>query len=331
MIYAQDQLTLKRHSAKSIAALSEADKHLIKDNLVCPHCGGKVILRNGLINKAHFAHIQKDCGYFDYKGMSEWHLEWQSLFADNQREVRMKCDKTGEVHIADTVNHNGVVIEFQNSTISLEEKESRDKFYKKLMWVVNAYEFATRLKLEKVQNGFYRQLTWQINQLKIDLAKPVFNMGGDDFRFKYEVTAESIAGINNSFLHNDLRDIDLSEFKSDAENLLISLNLFKETLNKIEAKRRNHLKEKIDKMYLRRETEGYEKDYYNLDWSHPRKCWQYSKTPIFFDLNNGIMIGYYNGKAYKTTKDIFIKRYVTAPLKKLKLTLPKKVKPTLSY
>ena len=298
MIYAQDQLTLKRHSAKSIAALPEEDKHLIKGNLVCPHCGGKVILRNGLINKAHFAHLQKDCGYFDYKGMSEWHIEWQSLFPDEQREVRMKCDKTGEVHIADAVNHNGVVIEFQNST-----------------------------------NGFYRQLTSQINQLRIDLAKPVFDMGGDDFRFKYEVTAEYIAGISNNFLlyNNQLKDIDLTEFKSDAENLLISLNLFKETLNKIEAKRVDYLKDKIDKMYLRRENEGYEKDYYHLDWSHPRKCWQYSKTPIFFDLNNGVMIGCYNGKAYKTTKDIFIKRYVNAPLKKLKLTLPKGVKPTLSY
>lgn len=48
-----------------------------------------------------------------------------------------------EKHIADIYNPMlGVVIEFQNSPIALKEIEAREKFYKKMLWVVKVDSFS---------------------------------------------------------------------------------------------------------------------------------------------------------------------------------------------
>jgi hypothetical protein len=68
---------------------------------------------------------------------SEWHRNWKDQFpAEWQEHICRAAD--GEKHVADVLTDHGWVIEFQRSYIKPEERRSRDIFYRKLVWVVDA-------------------------------------------------------------------------------------------------------------------------------------------------------------------------------------------------
>lgn len=46
-------------------------------NYYCPICGGKVILKKGRINVAHFDHAENNCNDDWNYDMSEWHFSMQ--------------------------------------------------------------------------------------------------------------------------------------------------------------------------------------------------------------------------------------------------------------
>lgn len=48
-------------------------------------------------------------------------------------------EESGEKHIADVKTDSGWVLEFQHSNINPKERLSRNSFYPKLVWVVDAY------------------------------------------------------------------------------------------------------------------------------------------------------------------------------------------------
>jgi hypothetical protein len=63
------------------------------------------------------------------------------------REIPHQGD--GERHIADVKTGNGCVLEFQRSPLSVEERGSRDAFYKKLIWVVDGTGKRNRAQLNQ--------------------------------------------------------------------------------------------------------------------------------------------------------------------------------------
>ena len=65
-----------------------------------------------------------------------WHREWKEQFPKEWQEV-IHTDENGERHIADVKTDHGYVIEFQHSPIKLEERQSREAFYKKMVWVID--------------------------------------------------------------------------------------------------------------------------------------------------------------------------------------------------
>ncbi len=74
LIYINDALNTKDHT------------------FICPVCGGELIIKNGDINAAHFAHKDlQDCDTFT-ADMSEWHKEWQERFPLENREVVLSLD-----------------------------------------------------------------------------------------------------------------------------------------------------------------------------------------------------------------------------------------------
>ena len=102
------------------------------DSYSCPICGTPLIRKFGSIVSHHFAHKSAQCDpwYHDNKG--PWHKEMQSHFRPEQCEVRID-GKCGEFHIADVfIEHTdrpNTIIEFQHSSISIEEFDKRNDFY----------------------------------------------------------------------------------------------------------------------------------------------------------------------------------------------------------
>ncbi|MCX2454192.1 competence protein [Pedobacter sp. PLR] len=74
-------------------------------------------------------------------GETPWHRNWKKAFPPSFREVSFADRDLGELHRADVHTPCGTTIEFQNSPICLQELESREAYYPKLVWVLNGKKF----------------------------------------------------------------------------------------------------------------------------------------------------------------------------------------------
>ncbi len=115
---------------------------------ICELCGGKVMSKCGEIMPNHWVHIHNpDCDSWD-REMTPWHLDWQNKFPDDWQEVIV--ENIYGKHRADIQTEYGLVIEFQNSSISKNTIYTRENFYKKMIWVINAVDFDNNLILRSV-------------------------------------------------------------------------------------------------------------------------------------------------------------------------------------
>jgi hypothetical protein len=119
---------------------------------VCPGCGNSMIAKCGILKIHHWAHQKgKDCDLW-WEPMTEWHLKWQNEFPVAWRERILRDEHSGEFHRADIHSPQGVTIEFQHSPVSVNEIESRNAFYRKLIWVVDAQPFRENFILTDTMN-----------------------------------------------------------------------------------------------------------------------------------------------------------------------------------
>jgi competence protein CoiA len=112
----------------------------------CPSCGHPMIAKCGEVRIPHWAHKSTLLCDPWWESETEWHRNWKDQFPVNWQEFIYLADN-GEKHIADVRTDHGWAIEFQHSYINPEERRSRDGFYRKLVWVVDA----TRRKTDEAQ------------------------------------------------------------------------------------------------------------------------------------------------------------------------------------
>ena len=118
-----------------------------KGSGICDICGAETLSKCGEKVMWHWAHkSKKDCDPW-WENETEWHRSWKSEFPEEFREVVFEDHETGEKHRADIVADKGMVLEIQNSPISLEELRSREAFYNNLVWMVNGEHFERRFRI----------------------------------------------------------------------------------------------------------------------------------------------------------------------------------------
>lgn len=103
----------------------------------CPACGNPVIAKCGKVRIWHWAHKGEFACDPWWENETEWHRAWKGHFPADWQEV-VHQGPSGEKHIADVKTDQGWVLEFQHSHMKPEERQSRDNFYPKLVWVVDA-------------------------------------------------------------------------------------------------------------------------------------------------------------------------------------------------
>ena len=113
--------------------MSEAERGLSGE---CRGCGMPMLSRCGRVRVKHWAHKGKVVCDPWMKAKTQWHIRWQDRFPKTWQEFRFIAE-SGEMHIADVKTKKNWVIEFQHSPISYEERQARNNFYKKLVWVVD--------------------------------------------------------------------------------------------------------------------------------------------------------------------------------------------------
>ena len=111
----------------------------------CQCCGNALIAKCGTQRVWHWAHkSKKHCDHW-WENETQWHRNWKNRFPDDWQEVIHSGDN-GEKHIADIKTPDGLVIEFQHSYISSEERLSREKFYANMIWIVDGRRTKNDLK-----------------------------------------------------------------------------------------------------------------------------------------------------------------------------------------
>lgn len=109
---------------------------------LCSCCSSPVIAKCGTKKMWHWAHqSKKECDNW-WEPETEWHRTWKNNYSADWQEISLLDKRTGEKHIADVRTVHNLVIEFQHSHIDSQERTTREKFYKNMVWVVDG----TRLK-----------------------------------------------------------------------------------------------------------------------------------------------------------------------------------------
>lgn len=122
----------------------------------CPLCEGTLIGKCGDIYVWHWQHHQdRHCDPWT-EPETDWHREWKAKFPEDWQEVIIENE--GEKHIADIKTPHGIVIEFQNSSISTTTIRVREDFYENMIWVVNAETFKDNFKIRSVVNSSLRNI-----------------------------------------------------------------------------------------------------------------------------------------------------------------------------
>lgn len=104
---------------------------------LCPGCRQTVVAKCGIQKVHHWAHKgARTCDSW-WEPETEWHRAWKNNFPAECQEIFLPDERTGEKHIADVRTTHGLVIEFQHSHIHPEERVSRERFYRNMVWVVN--------------------------------------------------------------------------------------------------------------------------------------------------------------------------------------------------
>lgn len=129
----------------------------------CPLCGRPTVAKCGPRVMHHWAHAsRRNCDPW-WENETEWHREWKSHFPEECREVTHTA-ADGEVHRADVKTPTGIVIEVQHSSMTDEERESRESFYQNLVWIVDGRGFRDRFailgKLPDPSSEISRKLVW---------------------------------------------------------------------------------------------------------------------------------------------------------------------------
>ena len=122
----------------------------------CPLCNGPITGKCGDIYIWHWQHLRdRECDPWQ-EHETEWHRKWKAKFPEDWQEVIIKNE--GEKHIADVIIANGIVIEFQNSSISTSTIRIREKFYENMIWIVNAINFADNFKIRSAVSSGLRRI-----------------------------------------------------------------------------------------------------------------------------------------------------------------------------
>ncbi|MAY84491.1 MAG: hypothetical protein CMP59_10200 [Flavobacteriales bacterium] len=111
----------------------------------CQCCQSEMIAHCGEFMVHHWKHKSKlECDPW-WENETEWHRKWKDHFPKDWQEV-IHHDQSGEKHIADIKTDQGWIIEVQHSHISHEEINSRNDFYRKIIWIIDGFRLRTDYK-----------------------------------------------------------------------------------------------------------------------------------------------------------------------------------------
>lgn len=276
---------------------------------LCPICKSEMRGYAGPLKINHWKHISSaNCDSW-FEPETEWHREWKSMFPSEWQETIM--EKEGIKHIADIYNpRKELIIEFQNSPMSIDVLQKRETFYDRMIWVVNVAPYFKNITLEKswhdcfserisnpaesrynrIDNSFDRVVSRIISiyTLKLDGASTWAKMQVEKLVSVFEPELrdklfDSIWSLMTTVLSYEEMRIRVSEL---VNNLLFNSGEYQESyrvFNEI-----NQLKSRLTEKYkhLNFNDLAIHKDLFFLEWKHQHKHWNFAKKSLYIDTGN---------------------------------------------
>ena len=239
-------------------------------------------------------------------------LNWQNLFPEKCREVTINID--GEIHRADILLNNGLVIEIQNSPIKIEQIVSREEFYgkNKMIWILNGQTLASNSKLEI--NHFAKNIHFSFNLPANIYNLPRYNI--EEFTAEIFTTEVFILLKQKSISYNVEKKCDFYFIFNEKLNFELIENSLKKQIRDIFIKKycnnnRNGLSIFDILFKINYNTNEEDKADGLLKKNNWRKFMDCMKFPVVIDnldgLNNDCLFWYQKNKIVK--KSNFVEKY----------------------
>ncbi|MCA1800153.1 MAG: competence protein CoiA [Actinobacteria bacterium] len=132
----------------------------------CEGCGEQLVSKCGTIKMWHWAHAPDSECVFATAPETHWHRRWKKTFPKENVEVIIGA-KRADIYI------NGLVIELQNSSISVPEIQDREQHYKDMVWVVNGEHFEDNFDLREKDAYYTFRWKWS-RRIWQKATKPVY-------------------------------------------------------------------------------------------------------------------------------------------------------------
>ena len=174
----------------------------------CQVCGNRVRAYCGEINIHHWRHIDLSKCDFWKENETEWHRQWKAYFPVEWQEVVIKKDE--KIHRADIKTNKGLVVEFQNSSISSGEIKQREKFYGNMIWLINAKGFKDNFRL------------WSLVKSQLKYLKE-----------NYSIYYQALDNESDSYEVENQKKI-ISEIQGDSSSNSYNIDRIKNTIQEIE-------------------------------------------------------------------------------------------------
>lgn len=182
----------------------------------CQICGNDVRAYCGEINIHHWRHVDLSKCDFWKENETEWHRGWKEHFPVEWQEVVI--NKEGQTHRADIKTNTGLVVEFQNSSISSSEIKQRERFYENMIWLINAKEIKDNFQL-------WSLVKTQLKYLETNYSS-YYNLLGNE--------SDSHEVRNKKEIISDIKD-DISSNKYKIERLNNSIQVIKDLKKSLNA------------------------------------------------------------------------------------------------
>lgn len=263
---------------------------------LCEHCGGEVIAKCGSKKIWHWAHVSiENCDSW-YEPETAWHRNWKQTFGKDCSEIRVV--KENHYHIADVINKNGIVFEFQNSSISGEMIAAREEFYgEKMVWIIHGESFKNNfiIRDEEYINHWELKI---LNEFESAQHYATFTNALiiEDWRVKNEAVIQLLKQLG--FIHSK----EASIYCLPLNGIIHKHSLVEDIGRQVKALYEKH-----------KAVQDFTKGHFT--WLHSRRSWEEAQRPVFIDFGGDYLyrvterMGKDSGTGTKIRKETFIEKY----------------------